>query len=75
MLCSLFSEYCNFTFTSQFLSMKLEAVNSRLTPGIDVFPPKDVSIEQHPYIFISNSIYTDYTYGQKCPKHTLVFAK
>ncbi|XP_004489951.1 transcription factor BHLH094-like [Cicer arietinum] len=25
----------------EFLSMKLEAVNSRLTPGIDVFPPKD----------------------------------
>ncbi|OIV93106.1 hypothetical protein TanjilG_20768 [Lupinus angustifolius] len=25
----------------EFLSMKLEAVNSRLTPGIEVFPPKD----------------------------------
>ncbi|OMO55019.1 hypothetical protein COLO4_36241 [Corchorus olitorius] len=25
----------------EFLSMKLEAVNSRMTPGIDVFPPKD----------------------------------
>lgn len=28
----------------QFLSMKLEAVNSRIGPGIEVFPPKDVSI-------------------------------
>lgn len=28
---------------SQFLSMKLEAVNSRMNPGIEVFPPKDVS--------------------------------
>jgi len=35
---------------SQFLSMKLEAVNSRIAPGIEVFPPKDVSIKQHPYI-------------------------
>ncbi|CAL0331480.1 unnamed protein product [Lupinus luteus] len=25
----------------EFLSMKLEAVNSRVTPGIEVFPPKD----------------------------------
>ncbi|TKY69761.1 Transcription factor BPE [Spatholobus suberectus] len=25
----------------EFLSMKLEAVNSRMTPGIEVFPPKD----------------------------------
>jgi hypothetical protein len=30
--------------------MKLEAVNSRLTPGIEVYPPKDVSIELHPYM-------------------------
>jgi len=29
---------------SQFLSMKLEAVNSRMPSGIEVFPPKDVSI-------------------------------
>ncbi|KAI9113287.1 hypothetical protein K1719_015812 [Acacia pycnantha] len=26
----------------EFLSMKLEAVNTRLNPGIEVFPPKDV---------------------------------
>jgi hypothetical protein len=32
--------------------MKLEAVNSRLTPGIEVYPPKDVSIELHPYIIV-----------------------
>ena len=27
----------------QFLSMKLEAVNTRMTPGLEVFPSKDVS--------------------------------
>jgi len=36
---------------SQFLSMKLEAVNSRLNTGIEAFPPKDVSVK-HPLIFI-----------------------
>jgi hypothetical protein len=30
---------------SQFLSMKLEAVNSRLNTGIEAFPPKDVSLK------------------------------
>ncbi|XVF44124.1 hypothetical protein PTKIN_Ptkin02bG0095300 [Pterospermum kingtungense] len=28
----------------EFLSMKLEAVNSRMNPAIEVFPPKDVSV-------------------------------
>lgn len=31
----------------EFLSMKLEAVNSRMTPGIEVFPPKEFS--QQPF--------------------------
>ncbi|XP_010553649.1 PREDICTED: transcription factor BPE-like [Tarenaya hassleriana] len=30
----------------EFLSMKLEAVNSRMTPGIEVFPPKEFA-QQH----------------------------
>ncbi|KAF8110009.1 hypothetical protein N665_0088s0026 [Sinapis alba] len=30
----------------EFLSMKLEAVNSRMTPGIEVFPPKEFDHQQ-----------------------------
>lgn len=37
----------------QFLSMKLEAVNSRMNPGIEVFPPKEVMI-----LMIINSIFS-----------------
>jgi len=34
--------------------MKLEAVNSRMPSGIEVFPPKDVSIMQHLSIDLFN---------------------
>jgi len=36
---------------SQFLSMKLEAVNSRLNSGIEAFPPKDVSLEHSCFLY------------------------
>jgi len=35
----------------QFLSMKLEAVNTRVSPGIEVFPSKDVSPLLNTFIF------------------------
>ncbi|KAG4931309.1 hypothetical protein JHK86_048270 [Glycine max] len=37
----------------EFLSMKLEVVNSRLNSGIEAFPPKDVSLK-HPLLLTLN---------------------
>lgn len=43
-------------FTFQFLSMKLEAVNSRMDPGIEGFPSKDVSSTH--IVFNTNNFFT-----------------